>query len=416
MDRRATTINVKIKPNLVLRGPKVSIHQVAVVGCGAFARGWHLPNIRDNPRTELAVACDVDSKVAEQACRDFGGRQVGTDWQAVVDNPQVGLIVLATHTGLREELIIPALCAGKPVYVEKPLAATVPAMRDIVRVARETGVPVCVGHNRRSSQAMLGLKRLLDKALACSEGSPPSVDRREVGDHASFPEQKQLMMLIRINDDYRSWKNWVFFDPQGILFAEMVHFVDVAMWLNPSPPVRVFAEGSARGNFTLLMKFADGSLATVQHTMVGHFDYPKELIEVSVNNVTLAMDHHVELRQRGLSDENFRHTYAFKMPDGSDDLGGIEGFHAAVTRAFKRAERTGTLPMFISPDKGHAAHLDRFLDCIEGKAENPCDVADAVAVTRVTLKLLESISLEQSVVIEPEDLQSSQTSGASELG
>ena len=394
----------------------MSVHQVAVVGCGAFARGWHLPNVRDNPRTELAIACDVEREAAEQACRDFGGRHIETDWRAVVDNPQVDLVILATHTGLRKELIIPVLYAGKPVYVEKPLAATVPAMLEIVRAARETGVPVCVGHNRRSSQAMLDLKRLLDKALAGSEGSPPSVDRRDVGVHASFPEQKQVMMLIRVNDDYRSWKNWVFFDPQGILFAEMVHFVDVAMWLNPFPPVRVFAEGSARGNFTLLMKFADGSLATIQHTMVGHFDYPKELIEVSVNNVTLAMDHHVELRQRGLSDETFRQTYAFKTPDGSDELGGIEGFHAAVTRAFERAERTGASPTFISPDKGHAAHLDRFLDCIEGKAENPCDVADAVAVTRVTLKLLESIRLEQSVVIEPEDWQSSQFSGASELG
>jgi predicted dehydrogenase len=213
-----------------------------------------------------------------------------------------------------------------------------------------------------------------------------------------------MQILMRVNDDCRSWKDWVFDDAEGILFAEMVHFVDVALWLNPSPPVRVFAEGSDRGNFVLTIRFEDGSITAIHHTLAGHFDYPKELIEVSANHVTLAVEHHVELRQRGLADEPFRTTYPFTLPDGSTDDGGIEAFHQAVSRAFEQSQKDGTPPPYIEPNKGHVGHLDRFLDCIEGKCDSPCGVESAVAVTRITLRLLESIRSGQPVTISPDDM------------
>ncbi|MHC4444447.1 MAG: Gfo/Idh/MocA family protein [Planctomycetota bacterium] len=379
----------------------MNIHGVAVVGCGAIARHIHLPNITANPRTKLTLTCDVDLSSAEQCAQQFGADHAVADWCKVVDDPDVGLILLATHTNLRTELILPALEAGKSIYVEKPLANSSSEMLEIVRAARKTSVPICVGHNRRSSPGILDLKRLLEKAVQGEGGWLPSVDRSHAGKREKLPEQQQIQILMRVNDDVRSWKDWIFHDREGILFAEMVHFIDIALWLNPSKPVKVFAEGSARGNFTLIIRFEDGSLTTIQHTLTGHFDYPKELIEISANHVTLALDHHIELRQRGLGDEPFRKTYPFKAEGAK--YKGIEGFHQAVTDAVEEACKKGTSPAFITPDKGHAAHLDRFLDCIEGRGENPCDVVDAVVVTRIGLKLLESVRMGQPLPVGPED-------------
>ncbi|MBI4579130.1 MAG: Gfo/Idh/MocA family oxidoreductase, partial [Planctomycetes bacterium] len=104
-------------------------HRVAVIGCGAIARGWHCPNIVSNPRTELKVVCDVNATVAEGFRRTFNAEVSCTDWQDVVDRSDVDLIVLATHTNLRSEVILPALAAGKPVFVEKPLASTLAEMQ-----------------------------------------------------------------------------------------------------------------------------------------------------------------------------------------------------------------------------------------------------------------------------------------------
>lgn len=379
-------------------------HRVAVVGCGAFARLYHLPNIVANARMKLVVTCDLNAEAAAE-CRDrFGASRAASDWREVVADPDVDLIVLCAHTNLRSQLIIPALKAGKPVFVEKPVASTDAEMVEIVRAGRATGVPVCVGHNRRSSPAIHDLRRLLEKAREGPGGHLPSVDRSDGGKRAAMPQEQQTQILIRVNDDCRSWVDWALTDAEGILFAEMVHFIDVAMWLmTPLPITRVFAEGSAQGNFALIMRFADGSLTTIHQTVCGHFDYPKELIEVTANHVTLAMEHHVELRQRGLEDEPFRRTYPFKSLDGRKESGGIEAFHRAVSETFENARRTGSRPVFISPDKGHAAHLDRFLDCIEGKGENPCDVVDAVRVTRMALKLLESVRSGQPVPITEDD-------------
>jgi len=381
----------------------VNIHRVAMVGCGAIARHIHLPNIANNPRTELAVTCDVDLPSAEQCAQQFGAYRALTDWHDIIDDPDINLIILATHTNLRSKLILPALQAGKPIFVEKPLANSLEEMSEIVGVARETGTPICICHNRRSSAGILELKRLLKKSIQSPGGWLPSVDRSQAGKREALPEEKQIQILIRVNDDARSWQDWIYHDREGILFAEMVHFIDIALWLNDSVPVKVFAEGSARGNFTLLIRFQDGSLTTIQHSLGGHFDYPKELIEVSANHVTLAFDHHVELRQRGLSDEPFRKTYPFICNARGEKAEGIEEFNKAVTRTFEEARSKGRQPIFITPDKGHAAHLKRFVDHIEGRGENPCDVYEAVAVTRVALKLLESIRLGQPLPIGPED-------------
>jgi predicted dehydrogenase len=249
---------------------------------------------------------------------------------------------------------------------------------------------VCVGLNRRSSPAVLELRRLVNKARDTAGGGAPSVDRTAGGQRTTIAERRQTQILVRINDDCRSWVDWVFAQEGGTLLAEMVHFINVALWLTPSPPVRVLAEGSSIGNYALIIRFEDGSLTTIHHSMAGHFDYPKELIEVCVNYVTLAMEHHVEVRQRGLTDEPFRHAYPFGEELDGTPLAGIDAFHEAVTRAVDAARASGDTPDFIEPDKGHAAHLDRFLDHVEGLGENPCDAADAVLATRIARKLLES--------------------------
>lgn len=378
-------------------------HRVAVIGCGAIAQGWHCPNIVNNPRTELAVVCDVNAQVAENFRKHFNAASSCTDWQDAVENPDVDLVVLCTHTNLRSEVIVPALASGKPVFVEKPLAKTLQEMHRIVAAVRQTGVPVCVCHNRRSSPAVLELRRLLNKAVNSEGGWPASIDRSEGGKRESLPEEHQIQILMRVNDDCRSWKDWIYRDDENILFAEMVHFVDVALWLNPSPPTRVFAEGSARGNFGMLIRFQDGSVTTITQSLAGHFDYPKELMEVTANHVTLAMDHHVEVRQRGLEDEPFRFTYPFRKDVAGRTAEGMDAFHSAVSEAHAESKRTGSAPFFVSPDKGHTRHLERFLDCIEGNGENPCDVVSAITVTRITMKLLESIRLGMPLPVGPED-------------
>ena len=290
--------------------------------------------------------------------------------------------MLCTHTGLRAELICAALEAGKPVYIEKPLADGDEEMRRILRAAERTGIPLCVGHNRRSSPAVQRFRELVVKAQCQGGDRPCPVDRTE--GRRRLAEEAQTQLLIRVNDDARSWKAWVLEDAQGIMHAEMVHFIDLALWLVPAPPVSVYASGSPRGNFTQIIRFADGSQATLHHSMVGNFDAPKELFEATARNVTVVCDHHLEVRQVGLEDEPRRTVF----PPGS---GGIAAWVDALG-----GPRSG-------PDKGHRAHLEAFGRHVQGDGDNPCPVAGAITVTRLALKLVASARSGAPVPVLAED-------------
>ena len=376
-------------------------HRVAVVGCGALAQGAHLPNCQRNPRVELVAVCDVDKAAAESCKERFGAQRVETDWRRVAEAKDIDLCVLCTHTNLRGAFIVPALEAGKAVYTEKPLAPSRQEMLEIVMASRRTGRPVCVGHNRRSSPAILEFKRLLDKAKAGTRGTPPTVDRMAGRD--PIPEEGYTQVLMRVNDDSRSWKHWIFLDEEGAMHAEMVHFIDLALWFNDAAPVRVFAEGSPRGNFTILIRFADGSLSTLQHSIVGNFDYPKELIEATTKNITVAMDQHIEVRQIGMEDEPVQRFFPYAESSQWATQLGMNGYMREFEAERQRARGEGRPSRWLNVDKGHYEHLDRFLDHLEGKGPNPCEIGGAVTVNRITLKVLESARLGLPVAVNPGD-------------
>ncbi|MHC4872698.1 MAG: Gfo/Idh/MocA family protein [Planctomycetota bacterium] len=377
--------------------------RVGVVGCGALASGTHLPNTQKSENLELVVTCDISEEVAKSSMEQFGAQRCTTNWKEVIEADDIDMIVLATHTNLRGELICAALENGKPVYTEKPLADHVEEMMEIYRTYLKTGVQVCVGHNRRSGPAMQEYKRLIDKARkqGCDRLAP--LDRNTKLRNKIY-EENQTQLLIRVNDDVRTWKPWAFNYEEGIMHGEMVHFVDAAMWLMDCPPVEVFACGSLRGNFALILKFEDGSIANLHHSMVGNFDYPKELFEATLNNVVVVNDHHCEIKQRGMQDEVLCKKY--KLEHGSEltDKEGLDGFFEATDKLQECLKEGKTPPVqFVFPEKGHARQLEQFARAIKDEDENPCTLESAIAVTKVNLCLLQSARSGVPVKIMPQD-------------
>ena len=71
------------------------------------------------------------------------------DAQALLDDPEVNAVYIATPPSSHATYAIMAMKSGKPVYVEKPLAATYEECLRVNRVSRETGVPCFVAYYRR---------------------------------------------------------------------------------------------------------------------------------------------------------------------------------------------------------------------------------------------------------------------------
>lgn len=72
-----------------------------------------------------------------------------TDAQELIDDPDVNAIYIATPPSSHATFAIMAMRAGKPVYVEKPLAASYDDCARINRISEQTGVPCFVAYYRR---------------------------------------------------------------------------------------------------------------------------------------------------------------------------------------------------------------------------------------------------------------------------
>ena len=85
-----------------------------------------------------------------------------TDAQELIDDPDVNAIYIATPPSSHATFAIMAMRAGKPVYVEKPLAANYEDCARVNRVSEQTGVPCFVAYYRRYLPYFQKVKSLID--------------------------------------------------------------------------------------------------------------------------------------------------------------------------------------------------------------------------------------------------------------
>ena len=105
----------------------------------------------------------------------------------------------------------------------------------------------------------------------------------------------------------------------------------------------------------------------------------------------------------GMKDEKTLVTFPYAEDVTWAKQQGLTGYMREIEQERTRAEKEGRKPAWLNVNKGHYEHLDRFLDCIEGKGANPCDIESAVAVNLIMLKILDSARSGLPVAVSPED-------------
>jgi len=97
---------------------------------------------------------------------DFARRHRVASWYSdagqLIADPEVDAVYVATPPSSHAEYAISAMRAGKPVYVEKPMAASYRECEEMNRVSLETGIPLLVAYYRRSLPYFLKIKEILD--------------------------------------------------------------------------------------------------------------------------------------------------------------------------------------------------------------------------------------------------------------
>jgi predicted dehydrogenase len=378
----------------------------AVIGCGMLARSQHIPNIARSARATLHTCCDVSAETLAHCAMQFAPARVTSDFRSAIHDPAVHAICIATTEKLRLPLIAEAARAGKPVYVEKPLARDMSEMREIQRVVHSSGIPLCVGHNRRSSPAMRDAREIFRRHMDHPQPNPWRWGR-EGASRPALAEDGTPSFAVRINDDWHSWKKWVFDKqqaPHGAMLFEMTHFTDLCNWFFDDEPVEVSAMEHGALNHAVIVRYRGGALATITMCSNGTLGYPKELYEAIGNGGIVAIDHMLEVRTAGIAGAPPRTTYPMlgdRDPDVGAD-GGLPGW-LAKKRAAAEASVAGGDPMrqfTAEPDKGHAHALERFIDEICNSGPMVCGVDDAVMASRVAFAAIRSAAERRLVAVD----------------
>ena len=168
------------------------------------------------------------------------------------------------------------------------------------------------------------------------------------------------MLQYRINAGRLPDGSWVT-DPEeggGRIISETCHFVDLAAFLLGTAPVSVFAQraGGTDDDVVTILTFANGSVATIGYFAGGDRAYSKERVEVF----------------------------------GGGRVAVIDDFRGGWLVQEGRRQRLGSL--WSRRQKGHLEEIEAFLRAVRHGGPSPVPFNEAVAATRATLAIHESLS------------------------
>jgi myo-inositol 2-dehydrogenase / D-chiro-inositol 1-dehydrogenase len=218
--------------------------RIGVVGAGIMGAD-HANTLRRFVRgAEVTAVADVDLARAEAAAA--GARAFG-DALALIDDPDVDAVVIASHDSVHAEQVVAAVRAGKPVLCEKPLAPTLAESALVLREIGDAGaVLLSLGFMRRFDPGYVELRRAIDERAV---GAP-----------------------VLIHNVSRGVSSGPGATSESSVTGSAIHEFDVVPWLLRSPVVEVTWAAprcsSQVEDFQdpqlMTLRTADGVLSTVE--------------------------------------------------------------------------------------------------------------------------------------------------------
>lgn len=186
-----------------------------IIGCGDVCEVKSGPAFSKVEGSSLVAVMRRDAaKAADFARRHHVKNSYGSAAD-LINDPAVNAIYIATPPSSHEGHAIASMRAGKPVYIEKPVALDSGSVRRMLAVSEETGVPAAVAHYRRALDLFLRVKQLINEGAI---GTPTLV----------------MLNLLHPAKPTNAADNWRV-DPSvsggGLFFDLAPHQLDIVYWL-----------------------------------------------------------------------------------------------------------------------------------------------------------------------------------------
>lgn len=134
-----------------------------MIGCGDVTEKKSGPGFQLAKGSELVAVMRRDGEGAKDYARRHGVPKWYDDAQKLIDDPEIDAVYIATPPSSHRDYAIAAARAGKPVYVEKPMALSYHECQEMVQFCEEVHIPLFVAYYRRALPRFLKVKSLIDE-------------------------------------------------------------------------------------------------------------------------------------------------------------------------------------------------------------------------------------------------------------
>ncbi len=271
---------------------------IAIVGAGGFAKGMHLPNLQKLKDTyNIYSVMSRTGTNAKAIAAQYEASYATTDYNDIINDPNVDMIMICTRHNLHAEMAIEAMKKGKAVFVEKPMALNEYELEKVLRTIEETKVPYTAGFNRRFSKYAVEVKKHIKDRL------------------------NPIIVNYQMNAGYIPLDFWVHTkEGGGRIIGEGCHIFDLFNYFTDSEVATVSVDSisaktdniSHRDNVVVTLKYKDGSICTLTYTSLGNNSYSKEFCEVYCDGKIIIIDDYKKINGYGVKVENIQSSSSDK--------------------------------------------------------------------------------------------------------
>lgn len=334
--------------------------KVALIGAGRIGSSHAESIARRIVDADLVAIADPAAGAAEKLADKLDCPLASTDVEAVIRNPDVEAVIIATPARFHTSMVELAANAGKAVFCEKPMALTLAEADRAIAAAKRAGVPLQVGFNRRWDQAFAEGHA----AVVAGQVGTPQLLRSLTRDPGPFGGDPARI-------------------PQWTIFYEtLIHDFDTLLWLNPGAKaveVHAVADALIRPDFkdaghldtaVVTIRFDNGAIAVAEASFSALYGYDiRGEVFGSAGRVTMGDVRRSSMTlsgAHGVSNDTWRL-----------DTDHFVGAYTAQLAAFVASVRSGTN---AGPNGADArAALAIALACIESvRQQRPVRLSDIV--------------------------------------
>jgi predicted dehydrogenase len=226
-----------------------------MIGCGDVAEIKSGPGFYKANHSALVAVMRRNGKLAADYARRHGVARWHDDADAIIHARDIDAVYIATLTDTHHDYTLRCAAAGKPVYVEKPMAMNHAQCLSMVKACSEAGVPLWVGYYRRALPRFLRVRELIESGAI---GPVRMVVTRML---QRLPAAEELKAAL-------PWRIDPALSGGGFFFESVCHTLDFFDFLlGPVAEVRAFAANRAgayapEDTVAASLRFASGVYAS----------------------------------------------------------------------------------------------------------------------------------------------------------